>query len=90
MNPSGDVAIQQRNLILVSTGLMLIIVPVIARCCLHGATARPTPRLTTARTGTITTQLELVIWAAPLLIITRAGRDHPAPTSWTRTAHQPH
>jgi heme/copper-type cytochrome/quinol oxidase subunit 2 len=29
MNPSGDVAIQQRNLILVSTGLMLlIIVPV--------------------------------------------------------------
>jgi cytochrome o ubiquinol oxidase subunit 2 len=30
MNPSGDVAIQQRNLILVSTGLLLIIVPVIA------------------------------------------------------------
>jgi hypothetical protein len=26
MNPSGDIAIQQRNLILVSAGLMLLII----------------------------------------------------------------
>jgi hypothetical protein len=71
----GDTTAQPDS---VSTGLMLlIIVPGIAltRCCLHGATARPTRRLTTARTGTTPRQLELVIWAA-LLIIIRAGRDH--------------
>jgi cytochrome o ubiquinol oxidase subunit 2 len=35
MNPAGDVAVQQRNLIIASTALMLLVIlPVIALTCL--------------------------------------------------------
>ncbi|RYX97201.1 MAG: ubiquinol oxidase subunit II [Comamonadaceae bacterium] len=78
MNPSGDVAMQQRDLILISTGLMLlIIVPVIALTLLFAWKYRQS---NTANTDADyqpdwdhSTQLELVIWAAPLLIIIALG-----------------
>ncbi|HEX8412801.1 MAG TPA: ubiquinol oxidase subunit II [Sphingomicrobium sp.] len=75
MNPAGDVAVQQRDLILIATGLMLlVIVPVIA---LTGIFAW---RYRQSNTDAAyepewdhSTQLELVIWAIPLLIIIVLG-----------------
>jgi cytochrome o ubiquinol oxidase subunit 2 len=75
MNPSGDIASQQGRLIVVSTILMLlIIVPVIAltiwfawRYRKNNTTARYEPDWDHS------TQLELVIWGAPLLIIIALG-----------------
>jgi cytochrome o ubiquinol oxidase subunit 2 len=75
MNPSGDIASQQAHLVLVSTLLMLlIIVPVIALTLLFAwryrkgnAEAVYTPDWDHS------TQLELVIWGAPLLIIIALG-----------------
>ncbi len=54
LNPSGDIAAQQRDLIVVSTMLMLlIIVPVIALTLLFAwRTANPTRTPPTSRTGT--------------------------------------
>ena len=68
MNPSGDVAIQQRNIILISTGLMLlIIVPVIALTLLFAWRYRKANTKADYRPDwDHSTQLELVIWAAPL------------------------
>ncbi len=75
MNPSGDVAVQQRDLVLYSTGLMLlIIVPVMALTVLFAWRYRHTN--TKARYEPEwhhSTQLELVIWAAPLLIVMCLG-----------------
>ena len=75
MNPSGDIALQQRNLILVSTGLMLlIIVPVIALTLLFAWRYRKANIEADYRPDWHhSTQLELVIWAAPLLIIIALG-----------------
>jgi cytochrome o ubiquinol oxidase subunit 2 len=75
MNPSGDIAMQQRNLILVSTGLMLlIIVPVIALTLLFAWRYRQANTEADYRPDwDHSTQLELVIWAAPLLIIIALG-----------------
>jgi cytochrome o ubiquinol oxidase subunit 2 len=77
MSPSGDVAMQQRNLILVSTGLMLlIIVPVIALTLLFAWRYRKSDSNMNADyrpDWDHSTQLELVIWAAPLLIILVLG-----------------
>ena len=75
LNPSGDVAAQQGDLIVVATALMLvIIVPVIALTLLFAwryrasnAKARYQPDWDHS------TQLELLIWAAPLLIIIALG-----------------
>ena len=75
MNPSGDIASQQARLIVVSTILMLlIIVPVIAltiwfawRYRKNNTAARYEPDWDHS------TQLELVIWGAPLLIIIALG-----------------
>ena len=75
MNPSGDIASQQGRLIVVSTILMLlIIVPVIAltiwfawRYRKNNTAARYEPDWDHS------TQLELVIWGAPLLIIIALG-----------------
>jgi len=54
LNPSGDIAVQQGNLIVISTLLMLlIIVPVIALTLLFAWRYRKTiPRPNTSRTGT--------------------------------------
>ncbi|WP_199231593.1 ubiquinol oxidase subunit II [Azospirillum sp. TSO35-2] len=75
LNPSGDVASQQGDLVVISTLLMLlIIVPVMALTVLFAwryrqsnSTARYEPDWDHS------TQLELVIWAAPLLIIICLG-----------------
>lgn len=75
MNPSGDIAAQQGHLIAVSTFLMLlIIVPVIALTILFAWRYRKNN--TAARyepDWDHSTQLELVIWGAPLLIIIALG-----------------
>lgn len=73
--PAGDVAVQQRDLMLVSTVLMLIIIiPVMALTVLFAWRYRQSN--TSARyepEWSHSTQLELVIWAAPLLIIICLG-----------------
>jgi len=75
MHPAGDVAVQQRDLILVSTGLMLlVIVPVLALTGLFAWRYRQSN--TDAKyepDWDHSTQLELVIWAIPLLIIIVLG-----------------
>lgn len=75
LNPAGDVALQQRNLIYVSTGIMLlVVVPVIImviwfawkyRASNKGANFDPKFHHSTA--------LELGIWSIPLLIIITIG-----------------
>jgi len=75
LSPSGDVALQQRNLIIMSTVLMLlIIVPVIA------LTLTFARRYRADNTEAVydpewhhSTQLEVAIWTAPLLIIIALG-----------------
>jgi cytochrome o ubiquinol oxidase subunit 2 len=75
MNPAGDVASQQAHLVTISTLLMLlIIVPVIALTVLFAwryrkgnTQAKYTPDWDHS------TQLELVIWGAPLMIIIVLG-----------------
>jgi cytochrome o ubiquinol oxidase subunit 2 len=75
MSPSGDIASQQRDLILVSTFLMLlIIIPVIALTFYFAWHYRRT------NTDAVydpewhhSTRLEVVIWSAPLAIIIALG-----------------
>ncbi|WGF86744.1 ubiquinol oxidase subunit II [Marinivivus vitaminiproducens] len=75
LSPSGDVATQQGNLIIISTVLMLIIiVPVMILTVLFAWRYRHTN--TNARyepDWDHSTRLELIIWAAPLLIIICLG-----------------
>ena len=75
LNPAGDVAVQQRDLLIWATVLMLvIIIPVIVLTLLFAwryrhsnAEARYEPDWDHS------THLELVVWAAPLLIIICLG-----------------
>jgi cytochrome o ubiquinol oxidase subunit 2 len=75
MNPAGDVALQQRDLILISTGLMLlIIVPVMALIVLFAWRYRKSAAHDDYDPDwDHSTSLELIIWAAPLLIIICLG-----------------
>lgn len=75
MDPSGDVAVQQRNLIIASTALMLlVIVPVIALTFIFGWRYRASNRDATYDPDFHhSTQLEVVIWTVPLLIIIALG-----------------
>ena len=75
MNPAGDVALQQRNLILASTGLMLLIIlPVIAATALFAWRYRATNTAAAyAPDWHHSTQLEVLIWTAPLLIVIALG-----------------
>lgn len=75
MNPAGDVAVQQRNLILAATALMLlVIVPVIALTFLFAWRYRATNAESTYDPDWHhSTQLEVVIWTVPLLIIIALG-----------------
>jgi cytochrome o ubiquinol oxidase subunit 2 len=75
LNPSGDVAAQQGHLIVVSTVLMLlIIVPVIVLTLLFAWRYRQSNKAASyAPDWDHSTQLELVIWMAPLLIIIALG-----------------
>ena len=75
MNPSGDIASQQGRLIVVSTLLMLlVIVPVIALTILFAWRYRKNnTKAVYDPEWDHSTQLELVIWGAPLLIIIALG-----------------
>lgn len=75
LHPSGAVAAQQGHLIVVSTLLMLlIVVPVIALTLLFAWRYRQSNTAAVyAPDWDHSTQLELVIWAAPLLIIIALG-----------------
>lgn len=75
LDPAGDVAAQQRDLIVISTVLMLlIIVPVMAMTALFAWRYRHTNAAARYEPDwDHSTHLELVIWAAPLLIIICLG-----------------
>ena len=77
MNPTGDIAVQQRDLILISTALMLLIVlPVMALVVFFALRYRATNKATDADYDPDwdhSTKLELLIWSAPLLIIIALG-----------------
>jgi cytochrome o ubiquinol oxidase subunit 2 len=75
MNASGDIARQQGQLVVVSTLLMLlIIVPVIILTLLFAWRYRQSNRTAKYEPDwDHSTQLELVIWGAPLLIIIALG-----------------
>lgn len=75
LNAPGDIARQQGDLIIVSTLLMLIIiVPVIALTLFFAWRYRASNKAATYKPDwDHSLQLELVIWAAPLLIIIALG-----------------
>ena len=74
LNPAGDIAARQGQLIVVSTVLMLIvIVPVIALTLLFAWRYRASNNATYKPDWDHSTQLELVIWGIPLLIIIALG-----------------
>ena len=75
MNPSGDVAIQQRDLIITSTVLMLlIIVPVIALTLFFAWKYRESAKAEDYDPEWHhSTRLEMVIWSAPVAIILMLG-----------------
>ena len=82
MHPMGDVALQQRNLVIFATALMLLIViPVIGLVGLFAWKYRASNQTATYTPDwDHSTQLELVIWAAPLLIVICLGA-----VTWTGT-----
>ncbi|MCE2680812.1 MAG: ubiquinol oxidase subunit II [Burkholderiales bacterium] len=82
MKPSGDIASQQADLIIFATVLMLlIIVPVIALTFLFAWRYRATNTKADYQPDwDHSTQLELLIWGAPLLIIIVLGM-----VTWTST-----
>ncbi len=74
LNPAGEVARQQRDIIYISTGLMLlIIVPVMVLIVLFAWRYRKGKGATYDPNFDHSTSLELVIWSAPLLIIIVLG-----------------
>jgi cytochrome o ubiquinol oxidase subunit 2 len=74
LDPAGDVARQQRDLIYISTGLMLlIIVPVMILIVVFAWRYRSGGRGTYDPKFDHSTTLELAIWSAPLLIIIALG-----------------
>lgn len=75
LQPSGDIAARQKDLLLVSTGLMLIIIiPVLALTVLFAWRYRAANRDAVYRPDwDHSTKFELVIWAAPLLIVICLG-----------------
>lgn len=74
LNPAGDVAREQRNLIYISTVLMLfIIVPVIILIVVFAWRYRKGKGGTYDPDFDHSTALELLIWSAPLMIIIALG-----------------
>ncbi|HSW15524.1 MAG TPA: ubiquinol oxidase subunit II [Solimonas sp.] len=75
LQPSGDIAAQQRDLIIASTVLMLLIVlPVMALTAVFAWRYRASNRdAVYDPEWSHSTQLELVIWSAPLLIVIALG-----------------
>ena len=75
MAPAGDVAAQQRDLILLATGLMLlIIVPVIALTLVFAWKYRASNKAAAYDPEwSHSTRLELAVWGAPMAIILVLG-----------------
>ncbi|CAM3720337.1 ubiquinol oxidase subunit II [Bordetella sputigena] len=75
MSPSGDIAVQQRDLIIISTVLMLIIIiPVIILTLVFAWRYRASNTSATYDPEWHhSTVVELVVWSAPLLIIIALG-----------------
>ena len=74
MNPAGDIAKQQAHLVVVATLLMLIIVlPVMFLIVLFAWRYRASAQAHYEPEWNHSTQLELLIWSAPLLIIIALG-----------------
>jgi cytochrome o ubiquinol oxidase subunit 2 len=75
LDPAGDIAVQQRNLIYTATGLMLlVIVPVLVLIVVFAWRYRSGSRDATYDPKFHhSTSLELVIWSVPLLIIIALG-----------------
>ncbi len=75
LHPSGDIARQQGDLVLISTGLMLLIViPVMAAVGIFAWRYRASNKDARYEPDwDHSTQLELLIWTAPLLIIICLG-----------------
>lgn len=75
MHPSGDVAVQQRDLIIVSSILMLIIIiPVMALTVFFAWKYRQSNKDAEYEPDWHhSTRLEVIIWSAPLLIIIALG-----------------
>lgn len=73
--PTGDVAAQQRDLLVISTLLMLIIIiPVMAMTCWFAWHYRASNKEAVYKPNwSHSTKLELIIWAIPLLIIVCLG-----------------
>jgi len=75
LDPSGDIAVQQRDLLYLATGLMLIvIIPVMIATVVFAWRYRSSN--TSAKYDpewSHSTKLELVIWSVPLLIIIALG-----------------
>ena len=71
MNPSGDVAVQERDLFLLSTGLMLLIViPVMILTAWYAWHYRASNTSATySPDWDHSTSLEFIIWGGPILII---------------------
>jgi cytochrome o ubiquinol oxidase subunit 2 len=74
LDPAGDIARQQRDIIYISTGLMLlIIVPVMLLIVIFAWRYRKGKGGTYDPDFDHSTGLELIIWSAPLLIIIALG-----------------
>jgi len=75
LSPSGDIAVQQRDLIVISVALMLIVIlPVMALTVWFAWRYRASnTRATYAPDWHHSTLVELIIWAGPLLIIVALG-----------------
>jgi cytochrome o ubiquinol oxidase subunit 2 len=75
MSPSGDVAVRQRDLIIASTGLMLLIIlPVMAATLIFAWRYRASNAASDYDPDwSHSTKLEVLIWTAPLLIIIALG-----------------
>lgn len=74
LDPAGDVAREQRNLIYISTGLMLlIIIPVMILIVMFAWRYRKGKGGTYDPHFDHSTSLELLIWSAPLMIIIALG-----------------
>jgi len=75
LDPAGDVARQQGMLVMISTGLMLVVIlPVMALTALFAWRYRASNKAARYEPDwDHSTQLELLIWAAPLMIIICLG-----------------
>ncbi|ABF14100.1 ubiquinol oxidase subunit II [Candidatus Palibaumannia cicadellinicola] len=71
MNPKGQIGLEERNLILTSLGLMLIVViPAIAMAIIFAIQYRASNLQATYNPNLLnSTKIELVVWSIPILII---------------------